>query len=158
MQLPPRGGSYSASRLDSCAMYTEKREVGKVFKNLDVRALDRYYFLFALNPICLRVGVGCSLSLLSSSNTTLKYLSCVESLRITAANLRFSSSFDSNICRSFTNARMMVMLTSIARSLLRTLDNIATPCSVKTYGKVRLPPRPCFEIANCDLKLSASSF
>ena len=100
---------------------------------------SRYDFLAALNPICLRDGVGCSVSLLSSSNTTLKYLSCVESFRITAANFRFSSSFDSNIWRSFTNARMMVMLTSIARSLFSTLDNIATPCSVKAYGSDRRP-------------------
>jgi len=34
------------------------------------------------------------------------------------------------------------MLTWIARLLLRTLDNIATPCSVNAYGSVRRPPRP----------------
>jgi hypothetical protein len=47
-----------------------------------------YDGLAALNPIGLRDGSGCSLSFLSSSNTTLKYLSCVESFRITAANFR----------------------------------------------------------------------
>src|SRR4029079_14578063 len=40
------------------------------------------YFLPGLNPICLRGGVGRSVSFLSSSKTTLKYLSCVDSLRI----------------------------------------------------------------------------
>jgi hypothetical protein len=33
---------------------------------------------------------------------------------------------------SFTKARMIMMLTAMACSLLRTVDNIATPCSVKT--------------------------
>jgi hypothetical protein len=33
--------------------------------------------------------------------------------------------------RKRTNARMMAMLTSIARSLFRTLESMATPCSVK---------------------------
>ena len=32
------------------------------------------------------------------------------------------------------------------------------PCSVKTLGNERRPPRPLFEIAICDLKLWASSF
>jgi len=36
------------------------------------------YFLPALNPICFRGGVGSSVSFFSSSNTTLKYLLCVE--------------------------------------------------------------------------------
>jgi len=98
--------------------------------------------LSALNPICLRGGVGCSASFLSSSNTTLKYLPCVESFRTTAANLRFSSSFDSNIYLSFTNALMICTFTSMACSLFRTVDNIATPCSVKTYGRKRRPPLP----------------
>ncbi|MGB7845388.1 MAG: hypothetical protein WBL63_07215 [Candidatus Acidiferrum sp.] len=35
----------------------------------------------------------------------------------------------------WTNARMMAMLTCTARSLRRTLESIATPCSVKTQGK-----------------------
>src|SRR6266851_7591369 len=47
-----------------------------------------------LKPICLRGRVGCSFSFLSSSKTTVKYLSCVASLRMTAANFRLRSSFD----------------------------------------------------------------
>jgi hypothetical protein len=35
------------------------------------------------------------------------------------------------LCRSITKARLIAMLTAMARSLLRTLDSIATPCSVK---------------------------
>ena len=49
-----------------------------------------------LKPICLRGRVGCSFSFFSSSKTTVKYLSCVASFRITASNFRLSSSFDSN--------------------------------------------------------------
>jgi hypothetical protein len=36
------------------------------------------------------------------------------------------------ICRSRTKARMMAMFTAIARSLFKTVDSMATPCSVKT--------------------------
>ena len=36
----------------------------------------------------------------------------------------------SSVCRSFTNARMIAMLTLTARSLFSTLDNMAMPCSV----------------------------
>jgi len=36
------------------------------------------------------------------------------------------------------------------------LESMATPCSVKAEGEVRLPPRPFFEVANCDLKASSS--
>ena len=105
-----------------------------------------------LNPICLPDESGLFVSFFSSSNTTLKYLSCVESFRITAANLRLSSSFVSNICRKCTKARMMAMFTSIACSLFKTLESIATPCSVNACGRYRRPPCPELEVANCDLK------
>ena len=39
-------------------------------------------------------------------------------------------------------------------SLLRTLDNIATPCSVKAIGIYRRPPQ--LEVTICDLKFSNS--
>ena len=39
-----------------------------------------------------------------------------------------------------TNARMIPMLTLIATSLCNTLASIDIPCSVNTYGNVRLPP------------------
>ena len=41
---------------------------------------------------------------------------------------------------------------AIASALRRTLDNIATPCSVKAYGAFRRPPRPTFAVTICDLK------
>jgi len=45
----------------------------------------------------------------------------------------------------------------IARSLLRTLANFKTPCSVKTMGKYLVPPLPFLEVTNCDLKAVYSS-
>ena len=42
---------------------------------------------------------------------------------------------DSSIWRSFTKTRMIAIFTSIARSLFKTLDSIATPRSVKAYGR-----------------------
>lgn len=54
--------------------------------------------------------------------------------------------------RSRTNARMISMFTRTAVGDLSTLDSMATPCSVKTRGRVRRPPRPVFDIAICDIK------
>jgi hypothetical protein len=51
---------------------------------------------------------------------------------------------------------MMVILTSMALSLVRTEDSMAIPCSVKAYGQWRRPPRLEFEVAKRNLKLSAS--
>jgi len=61
-------------------------------------------------------------------NTTLNFASYFLS-----RSLSFFAScvFDSSICRRRTNARMISMFTRTARGLLSTLDNIATPCSVK---------------------------
>ena len=60
--------------------------------------------------------------------------------------------------RSLTKARMISMLTAMARGLLNTVESIATPCSVKANGAYRRPPRPgLFEITDCDLKDSSSS-
>ena len=58
--------------------------------------------------------------------------------------------------RSFTNTRMISMFAAIARGLRSTLDSMATPCSVKAYGRYRRPPRD-FEVTDCDLKRVASS-
>jgi len=47
------------------------------------------------------------------------------------------------------------MFTFIACLLLKTLESIATPCSVKTIGRYLTPPQ--LEVTNCDLKLANSS-
>jgi len=44
-------------------------------------------------------------------------------------------SFVASSRRKVTNARMMATLTCTARPLRKTLDSIATPCSVKTKGR-----------------------
>ena len=44
----------------------------------------------------------------------------------------------------------------IAASELRIVAAIATPCSVKAYGRFRVPPRPAFDIAICDIKATSS--
>jgi len=51
---------------------------------------------------------------------------------------------------------MISMFTRIARVLRRTLDNIATPCSVKAKGAERRPTAPLFEVTICDLKRRGS--
>ena len=48
-----------------------------------------------------------------------------------AASLRDSSLFEAMASRSRTKARMISMLTAMARELRRIEDNMATPCSVK---------------------------
>ena len=49
----------------------------------------------------------------------------------------------------------MAILTSTARLLLRTLESIATPCSVKARGEYRRPPQ--LEVPKWNLKFSNSS-
>src|ERR1700681_2250297 len=45
------------------------------------------------------------------------------------------SALERSISRKRTKVRMMAMLTCTARELRRTLESIATPCSVKAYGR-----------------------
>ena len=52
---------------------------------------------------------------------------------------------------------MIDLLTNMALSLLRTLDSIATPCSVKANGICLRPPLS-FEVAICVLKLIINEF
>jgi hypothetical protein len=87
----------------------------------------------------------------------LKDPSCATILCSIKASFFRTASFVNISRRIFTNVRIIAMLTCTARSLFKTLDSIATPCSVKTKGIVRLPPRPLFDIAICDIKVSFSS-
>jgi hypothetical protein len=52
-------------------------------------------------------------------------------LRLQGSSLRARSAWAASSCRIRTNARMISTLTRTARSLRRTLDSMATPCSVK---------------------------
>jgi hypothetical protein len=44
-----------------------------------------------------------------------------------------------------------------ARGLFNTIAAMMAPCSVKANGNARLPPRPIFDIAICDVKARSSS-
>ena len=61
-------------------------------------------------------------------------------------------------CRRRINALMISMFTWTARSLVRTEDSMAIPCSVKTYGAYfRCFPRPVFKAPDWLLKEADSS-
>ena len=79
-------------------------------------------------PICLRPGSGGDISCRIASNTILNFRSYLLS---SSSNRRDSSAFDASIRLSFTKARMISTFANTARSLLSTLESIATPCSVK---------------------------
>jgi len=49
-------------------------------------------------------------------------------------------------------------LSSTARLLLRTLDSMATPCSVKAMGGYLKPILSALEVTNCDLQFSSYFF
>ena len=52
---------------------------------------------------------------------------------------------------------MIWTLTTMARGLRKTLESMATPCSVNAYGRyLRCDPRPLSKITICDLKDTAS--
>ena len=79
----------------------------------------------------------------------LSYFSSRESIRL------IRSLFASISWRRLTKARMMAMLTEIAPLLFKTLDNIATPSSVKAIGAA--PPKKLLDgITFCDTISSTS--
>jgi len=59
----------------------------------------------------------------------------------------------SRIC---TNVRTTKTDTSIAQAEWSIAAAMMTPCSVKTRSRLRLPPRPGFEVAICDIKAARS--
>src|SRR6266480_6349810 len=85
-----------------------------------------------------------------ASNTT---LNCASYFFSNAADFPASCVFDASIWRSRTKARMISMLTWIARRLLSTDESMAIPCSVNAYGAARLEP-PQLEITICDFKFT----
>jgi hypothetical protein len=67
---------------------------------------------------------------------------------------------DSRVNRRFSSTKTPTtnLLASMASSLSRTVAAMTTPCSANTHGGYRRPPRPAFEVADCDLKSSNSTF
>jgi hypothetical protein len=74
-----------------------------------------------------------------------------------AASLRARSVCVESSSRSLTTVRMISIFTAMARGLCRTLESIATPCSVKAYGAYRRPPWAELEVPVWYLKLVTSS-
>ena len=83
------------------------------------------------------------------------------------AALAITGAIDMSALRIATKAFVILMLTSMAVSLFRTLASMSMPCSVNAYGRFRAPiftacrnlevafcdiQFPSFEVANCDLK------
>lgn len=104
-------------------------------------------------PISLRGGTAGFMSLRMASKTTLNLASyfCSKSFN------RFASLvFDASIRRKRTKVRIISTLTEIARLLRKTLESIATPCSVKAIGAYLRPLRSALEITICDLHFSNS--
>ena len=86
----------------------------------------------AANPILRFADDRGIIRLRIASNTTVNCSSYFSS----SPSSRFArSEFDAIMWRTRTNARMIALFTRTARELRRTLDSVATPCSVKTYGR-----------------------
>jgi len=101
----------------------------------------------ALSPIMARLAEEAGFKAVYLSGGSLGWLKCVTEANLTlpelaavALDMRARSSFEASNRRKRTNARMISMLTATARLLRRTLDNIATPCSVNAYGAARRRP------------------
>lgn len=69
------------------------------------------------------------------------FLSWLASFFLISSTSSFRLRLSVNISRIFVKIRIIWMLTLIACWLLKTLESIATPCSVNTIGKYRAPPQ-----------------
>jgi hypothetical protein len=88
--------------------------------------------------------------------------SCPDTRLSNSSSFLVNSLLAAASCLRRTNARMIAMLTAIARALRSTDESIATPCSEKAYGSLRRPPH-CrgsrkLEITVCDFKFATSCF
>jgi len=81
---------------------------------------------------------GGAMSSRMASNTTRNWASYFFS---SSSSRRARPACADSICRRRTKARIISILTLTARRLLRTLDSMATPCSVKARGNLRVPPQ-----------------
>jgi hypothetical protein len=81
-----------------------------------------------LKPMRARAGLGGVMSFRIAWNTT---ANCWSYFSSSSSSLFARSPCDSRTRRSVMKARMIWMFTRIARAVRKTLDNMATPCSVK---------------------------
>ena len=91
----------------------------------------------ALSPIMARLAEEAGFKAVYLSGGSLGWLKCVTEANLTlpelaavALDMRARSSFEASNRRKRTNARMISMLTATARLLRRTVESMATPCSV----------------------------
>ena len=91
----------------------------------------------ALNPIMARLAEEAGFKAVYLSGGSLGWLKCVTEANLTlpelaavAVDMRASSSLEASNRRKRTNAPMISMLTATARLLRRTVESMATPCSV----------------------------
>jgi len=96
------------------------------------------------NPIFFLSLSGGVMSCLMASKIAKICSSCSPSFSSTSASLLANEALEATSFLRRTNARMIDMFTSIARSLFRTDDNIATPCSVNALGDAE----ECFKSLN----------
>ena len=94
-----------------------------------------------------RAGAGGLISSRMASDTTLNWVSYFFS---SSSSRRARFLFVAISSRRRTRARMISMFTWTTRSLFRTLDSIAMPCSVNAIGAWRGPMRSALEVTNCD--------
>ena len=82
-----------------------------------------------------------------------KYL--VWSIFLTSSISNLNSRVSANINLNLVKILIIWILTAIARSLFNIPDNIATPCSVKAYRKLRVLPQ--LDLPNWNSRFSNSS-
>ena len=111
-------------------------------------------FSAASNPI-LGVPGGGAIRRRNASTIARRASSCSPTLSSSSSSLRSISIRDERMLLSFTKARTMNKLISIALSDRSTFAAMRAPCSVNTVGGYRLPPQ--LEVTDCDLKLENSS-
>jgi hypothetical protein len=112
---------------------------------------------FAWNPIRWGLDSGALKSWRIVSKRLWIAWSCPSNLRSNSDSFCARRLFVASNSRSLTKARTTCVLISTARALLSTIAAIMAPCSVKAYDKVLLPPRPVFDLANCEVKAWSSS-
>ena len=115
--------------------------------------------VYGWNPIG-PLGFGGGAGWLSICRMAKKILrmssSCFPTFCSSSPSLWPSALWDERNSLNLTKALMIAMFTSMARLLFRILEIMATPCSVKAWGRYLRPPQ--FEITICDLKRRTSCF
>ena len=136
---PNRRSQSGRSRAAISAIFSAKKVELPELLGTAEKLLQSHFFLLhsafpalssaTINPIGRLGRSGGVINCLIATKTCRNRVSVVAS---NSSSRRASSLFDASKRRNRTNSRMISMLTAIAHSLLRTLDSMATPCSVNT--------------------------